>query len=275
MPLFSRSRATPECRRELVPRMDSVVPLSGAAVESFDSPENPIEGLRPPLASIAGTSTSPSLPGRRRHGRPCHGPAAASVAITVPGRELGSRCTPGVSLATRCHLTISRRAPSQDRQVATAPLSRHHHASPDRSTNSRPSALSALSAVLQGRISLYPASGLPTRPRARELVTGDGLHREKWKQGSQSTPSPVTTCAGCTIHCTQLRPHGRGPPWTRSAIHRPTPRGPPWTSTMWTDPLRAQTEPHGWPPRATRVRAGPTKIQSISDPSKPILGQPH
>jgi len=177
-------------------------------------------------------SMSPSLPGRRCHGRPRHGPATASVAVTVPGQELGSRCAPGVSLATRCHLTVSRRAPSQDRQATTAPLSHHHRVLPDRSTNSRPSVLSALSAVLQGPISLYPASGPPTRPRARELVTGDGLHRGKRMQGSQSTPSPCALGARCTAlsyarmdvahHGPALRsidPH-------RVVYHGPAPRGP-------------------------------------------------
>ena len=90
-------------------------------------------------------------------------------------------------------------------------------------------------------------------------------------EGGKFLPWTAHSYTGCRVHRTQLGPHGRGPPRTRSAVHRPTPRGLPWTSTTRTDPLRAQTEPCGLPPCATRGGPSPAQIQPVSRPDRPSL----
>ena len=109
-----------------------------------------------------------------------------------------------------------------------------------------------LSAVVRER-SKSPQS--PCWTRADEKSSVESIHAAEeplWLGNGRSPPEDAPTRgearggAGIVVQCTMYTVNQeeegereRGPPRTRSVVHRPTPRGPPWTSTAWADALRA------------------------------------
>ena len=112
----------------------------------------------------------------------------------------------------------------------------------------------------------------PTRPRCQEdtgsAATPHALppvrHRSRSREGNGASRRHVHRVHDA-LH--GLCPRGHGPPQIVPAVYGPAPASPPYTSPIHRSSIGAQTEPRGWPPCTTRVRAGPAHIRPLTWPS--------